>query len=169
MKTSVVPAQITTVEDKIAGNLTFSQIVLLVIPLILGTIVYVLTPPSSKITIVKFVAIFTLFAFFGLMAIRFKGRTIADWLVILLRFGLRPHLYLFTKNDLETRNVIVPEKPKEIATAKKKAVKKQKTEILVPQVDQPLLNRLVKDPSTVMRLELGKKGGINVSLSANKD
>ena len=169
MKTSVVPAQITTVEDKIAGNLTFSQIVLLVIPLILGTIVYVLTPPSSKVTVVKTIVICILFVSFGLLAIRFKGKTIADWLVILLRFGLRPHLYLFTKNDLETRDVIVPEKPKEVVAAKKQSAKNQKTKTLVPQVDRPLLNRLIKDPSTIVRLELGKKGGINVSFSAEKD
>jgi len=169
MKTSVVPAQITTVEDKIAGNLTFSQIVLLVIPLILGTVVYVLTPPSSKVTIVKTIVISTLFAAFGLLAIRFKGKTIADWLVILLRFGLRPHLYLFTKNDLESRDVIVPEKPKEVAAAKKQSAKKQKAKTLLPQVDRPLLARLIKDPTTMVRLELGKKGGINVSFSAEKD
>ena len=169
MKTGVVPAQITTVEDKIAGNLTFSQIVLLVIPLILGTIVYVLTPPNSQITIIKFIVICILFASFGLLAIRFRGRTIADWLVILLRFGLRPHLYLFTKNDLETRDVIVFKKPKEVVAATKQSTKKQKAKALVPQVDRPLLNRLIKDPSTIVRLELGKKGGINVSFSAEKD
>ena len=169
MKTSVVPAQITTVEDKIAGNLTFTQIVLLVIPLILGTVVYVLTPPSSKVTIIKSIIISILFATFGLLAIRFKGRTIADWLVILLRFGLRPHLYLFTKNDLETRDVIPQEKTKEVKTVKKQSAKKEKAKTLIPQVDRPLLNRLLKDPATIVRLELGKKGGINVSLSADKD
>ena len=169
MKTSVVPAQITTVEDKIAGNFTFSQIVLLVIPLILGTIVYILTPPSSKITIIKFIAICILFAAFGLLAIRFKGKTIADWLVILLRFGLRPHLYLFTKNDLETRDVIVPEKLKEVTVTKKQTAEKQRAKTLAPQVDRPLLNRLIKDPTTMVRLELGKKGGINVSISCEKD
>ena len=169
MKTSVVPAQITTVEDKIAGNLTFSQIVLLIIPLILGTIVYVLTPPSSKVTIIKLIVICILFASFGILAVRFRGRTVADWLIILLRFGLRSHLYVFTKNDLETRSVIIPEKHREIAAIKIQAAKKKSTKKLVPQVDQPLLNRLLKDPALMVRLELGKKGGINVSLSTDKD
>ena len=31
MKTTVVPAQVTTVEDKIAGNLSFVQIIILII------------------------------------------------------------------------------------------------------------------------------------------
>ena len=168
MKTSVVPAQITTVEDKIAGNLTFTQIILLIIPLILGTIIYVLTPPTSKVTILKSAIIGIVFATFGLLAIRFKGRTIADWLVILLRFGLRPNLYLFIKNDPETRDPIIPEKHLHDASTKKQVVKKLKTKTS-PLVNQPRLDKLINNPSTIIRLELGKKGGINVSLSAEKD
>jgi hypothetical protein len=37
MRTRVIPAQITTVEDRIAGNLNLTQILLLMIPVILGT------------------------------------------------------------------------------------------------------------------------------------
>lgn len=48
MKTTVVPAQITTVEDKIAGSLTFTQIIMLVIPLLTSTAIYVLILPSSR-------------------------------------------------------------------------------------------------------------------------
>jgi hypothetical protein len=169
MKTSVVPAQITTVEDKIAGNMTFSQIVLLVIPLILGTVVYVTCPPLSKLSIFKFVVITVLFACFGLLAIRIKGRTVADWLVILLRFGLRPHLYLFTKNDLESRNVIASEKPKEAAAAVKQSAKKKQVKHKAVGPNQSALNRLLREPNLTVNLELGKKGGINVSVSANKD
>jgi hypothetical protein len=37
MKTTIIPAQITTVEDKIAGNLSFAQILLFLAALFLGT------------------------------------------------------------------------------------------------------------------------------------
>ena len=40
MRTTVIPAQITTVEDKIAGSLNLTQILILMIPVFWATIVY---------------------------------------------------------------------------------------------------------------------------------
>ena len=57
MKTTVVPAQITTIEDRIAGNLTFIQIVLLICALILSTVVYAAIPPRIHLTVVKLILI----------------------------------------------------------------------------------------------------------------
>lgn len=167
MKTSVVPAQITTVEDKIAGNMTFSQILMLVIPLVCGTIAYLLIPPRSHLSIAKLVMIVTQFLIFGLLAIRFRGRTVADWLVIFLRFNLRPHLYVFTKNDLSTRDVVMEEEEKKTAREKKNRSEK-KNSLVQPQIDRSLLNRLLADPSLAIRLQFGKKGGVHVSLNTDK-
>ena len=45
MKMTVVPAQVTTVEDRIIGSLGFSQILLLVIPIFVSAGVFALVPP----------------------------------------------------------------------------------------------------------------------------
>ena len=168
MKTSVVPAQITTIEDKIAGNMTFPQILLLVISLVLGTIIYTIVPPSSHLSIMKVTAIGVQFLILGLLAVRIKGQTIADRLIMLLRFALRPRLYLFTKNDLSTRDIIQPEKTKKIVKTSKDSIKKKKAVTTKSKADQFLLDRLLKDPSLMVRLELGKKGGIDVSLKTDE-
>ncbi len=168
MKTSVVPAQITTIEDKIAGNMTFPQILLLVISLVLGTIIYVIVPPSSRLSVIKIIAIVVQFLILGLLALRVKGQTMADRLMILLRYALRPRLYLFTKNDLATRDVAVLEKAKKTAKVNNDLTKKKQAVPEKPKLDQSMLDRFLTDPSLNIRLELTKKGGIDVSLKTDK-
>jgi hypothetical protein len=169
MKTSVVPAQITTVEDKIAGNMTFAQILFLVIPLILGTIVYIFVPPGSHLNIMKAVIIGFQFFAFGLLAVRIKGQTIADKILIFLRYSLRPHLYVFTKNDLATRDVVLIEKTKKKTRTKKNITKDKNDTRVRSKIDKSLMSQVLTDPSLMVRLELGKKGGIDVSFSADKE
>lgn len=103
MKTTVVPAQITTVEDKIAGSLNFIQIILLVFSLIVGTALYELISPRLHLTTFKIVLVVIQFSIFGSLALRYKGRIVAEWLIILLRFKARPRIYVFDKNDSSGR------------------------------------------------------------------
>ena len=49
MKTQVIPAQITTVEDKIVGSLTFSQLLLLLTPVALVALIYAFMPPLMEL------------------------------------------------------------------------------------------------------------------------
>ena len=73
MKTTTVPAQVTTIEDRLAGNLSLSQLLLLVCPVFVSCAIYVVFPPFLKISIVKVTLSVSLFIFFGTMAIRIKG------------------------------------------------------------------------------------------------
>lgn len=108
MRTTIIPAQITTVEDKIAGSLNFAQILLFMAPVLFGTLVYTLFMPFMKITpykvgLVLFVALVCL-----VLAIRVKEKIVAEWMGVLLRYKLRPRFYLFDKNDLTERMVDLP-------------------------------------------------------------
>lgn len=105
MKTTVVPAQITTVEDKIAGSLNFIQIILLVFSLIIGTAFYGLIPPKLHLSTLKIVLIGLEFVVLGTLALRYKGRILADWLVVYLRYKARPRVYVFDKNDIIAREL----------------------------------------------------------------
>ena len=161
MKTSVVPAQITTVEDKIVGNLTFNQILIFIAALISSTAVYLLVPPLSKLSLIKIVIILLQFMIFGLLALRIKGQTGAERLSVFIRYNLRPHLYLFTKNDYLTRDT--PKEPKKT----RKRDKNQTKDKLQPQIkiNQPTIDPLIIDPSLMIRVKLAKKGGIDVSFN----
>ncbi len=161
MKTSVVPAQITTVEDKMVGNLTFNQILIFIAALISSTTVYLLIPPISKLSPLKLVIIFFLFMIFGFLALRIKGQTGAERLSVFIGYNLRPHLYLFTKNDDQTRDI--PKEPKKSSKKGQNQIKNK----LKPQVksNQPPIDPLLIDPALMIRVKLAKKGGVDVSFN----
>ncbi len=163
MKTTVVPAQVTTVEDKIAGNLTFIQIMLLIIPLIVGTIIYAITPPSMHLSTLKLILVVFQFCLFGSLAIRFKGKILMDWLVIVLKYAMRPRVYIFTKNDLTGRDVpVIKATDFKNRTAKKSSDKNKK---VAQEVDVNISNKSILDDSKVsISVKLSKKGGLDVSL-----
>lgn len=162
MKTTVVPAQITTVEDKIAGSLTFVQIMLLVIPLILGSTLYAIIPPKIHLTTLKLVLIAMQFSFFGLLAIRIRGKILADWLITILRYSLRPRIYVFTKNDLLSRDI-----PQfEVQTAKNVTAKVGQKEKKSSTADSTInFNNLFDESNMAISIKPSRKGGIDVSLT----
>ncbi len=168
MRTTVVPAQITSVEDRIAGNLTFAQVLLLIVPLLLGTAIYVGIAPRSDLTVAKSIFVAIQFLFFGGLAIRFNGKILAQWLVIYFRFFIRPTFYVFTKNDLAARNVILPVAQKEELT-ERTAHKLKPARQSLSFSEQIRMNELLDNPSLTVSFELAKKGGIDVSLVPIKD
>lgn len=107
MRTTVIPAQITTVEDKIAGNLNFTQILLLVAALFIDTFIYATLPQRLHFTLYKvpLMAVATLICL--ILCIRIKGRVVLNWIFLLSSYYFRPRYYLFNKNDLFVREEII--------------------------------------------------------------
>lgn len=108
MRTRVIPAQITTVEDKIAGNFNFAQILLFMVPIFWSALVYVLLPMPMKLTLYKVPLILLVTMLSFVLAIKFKGKIILQWLVILLKYNLRPRYYVFNKNESYMREIDLP-------------------------------------------------------------
>jgi len=74
MKIRNIPAQITTVEDKIVGNLSLTQMILLMIPIFWFMLVYTLFYPFMQYSWYK-LPIFLIIAVFSLiLAIRVKKK-----------------------------------------------------------------------------------------------
>ncbi|MBU6389287.1 PrgI family protein [Patescibacteria group bacterium] len=170
MKTTIVPAQITTVEDRIIGNLTFVQVLMLMIPLITGTVSYVFLPPHLHLAYHKAIIIILQFFAFGLLASRINGKILAEWLLIFIKFTVRPKIYIFTKNDLATR-VVEEMEVEKVITSKKIAKTKTATEIsdkAVSLSDQQKIEQLLVDPTFSLRFQFAKKG-IHVSLKPSKN
>lgn len=168
MKTTVVPAQITSVEDRIAGNFTFSQVILLIFALLISAALYVVIPPRAGFSAIKLSLILINLVVCCGLAIRWNGKIIAQWLVVYLQFTNRPRIYTFTKNDLTSRWI-----PTEVAE-KKKVKKKAEGKPVVAETpltlsEQLQLQSLIDNSSLSMSFELSKKGGVNVSLTPTKD
>jgi len=169
MKTTVVPAQVTTVEDRIMGNLGFSQLVLFILPVFVGGGLYILLPPVMTSSLYKYIVIACISLISGILAIRIKGKIILLWLITILRYNFRPKYYLFNKNtaahraQYEARSTELQEE-----TTKTKS----KPTVALPQLELYQTARVlaaIDDPARKLRFETTKRGGLHVRLTEIED
>jgi hypothetical protein len=168
MKTTVVPAQITTVEDRIAGNFTFGQIFLMIVALILATVLYVVIPPRMHLGSFKLVLIILQFVVFGGLAIRINGKIVAEWLAVYSKYSKRPRRYIFTKND-ETGREENPDAKRQAVAAEEPKKKPRIAVQALPLTEETRISELMANPSLTLSFELAKKGGIDVSITPIKE
>jgi hypothetical protein len=74
MKITVVPAQVTTVEDKIMGSLSLSQLMILLLPVFIGAALFVILPPAMGSALYKYILIGILAVICMILSIRIKGK-----------------------------------------------------------------------------------------------
>lgn len=170
MKITVVPAQVTTVEDRIIGSLGFSQILLLIIPVFGSAGIFALLPPVMNGETYKYVLMAIIVTSCSILAFRIKGKIIAHWLVLVLRYNLRPKYYLFNKNVSTMREEYLV---KESAEATKQTTKPmQRMKPVIPQLDIPTTARLLatlNNPAAQVHFVTGKKGNLYVRLTEIED
>ncbi len=171
MRTQVIPAQITTVEDKIAGNLNLTQILLLMFPAFWTTIVYVLFIPRLEVVWYKLpLVLLVMFVCFSL-AIRIKGKVLLNWLVIILRYNIRPKYFVFNKNESYMRALDLPVFEKKKIALFNKATAKKQTKKQIPNFsikDLVKLETLIADPNYSFSMKSARKGGLNVAVEQNQ-
>lgn len=168
MKSTIVPAQITTVEDKVAGSLSLSQLLLLVAPAVIGTALYIILPPMGSMSLYKIVIMTLVALAFGLLAIRIKGRILLLWLVILVRYNLRPRYHVLDKNDAHLREIEMFGVQQ--ASARVDAVKEPVAEPL-PQLsvaEAVRLQEIIANPQTNLQFLADKKGALRVHFNEVK-
>ena len=132
MRTRVIPAQITTVEDKIAGNLNLTQILVLMAPVFFSTVVYALFPPTLLLVWYKITLSLIAFVLCVILSLRIKGKVVLNWIVILLKYSLRPKYYVFNKNEQYLRTLDLPKTANDPAVEKAKVLKSKVNKTTVP-------------------------------------
>lgn len=123
MRTTIIPAQITTIEDKIAGSLNMTQIFILMLPVLWTALIYTLVYPSMKLVPYKIVLILLVALICGVLSLRIKDKIVAEWLGVVFRYQARPRYWLYNKNDSTSRVIDVPEIPN-LALEPQRAIKK---------------------------------------------
>ena len=167
MKTAAVPAQITTVEDKIAGNLTLQQIILLACPIFIDFGFYALLPQTLKLSTYKIVLMTLLTLVTSLLAIRVKGKLVLTWTQTIYRYNSRPQYYLFNKNNMHLRHkdkVIIEEalKPKQGKVLEQDI---KSNEDKLSQQDIAKLEYILADTSEELLFVTDKRGGLHVNIT----
>lgn len=167
MRNTVIPAQITTVEDKIAGNLNLTQILLLMAPVLITTLLYSLVSPAMKLTIFKMILIGLSSLVCGILAIRVKGRVVLNWLAVFIKYKLRPSFFVFNKNDCYLREIETTVKNNN----KVKIIKKLpvlETEKTLVEVDAVKLLHVINNQKNSIRFVFNQKGGLRVAMDSGK-
>ena len=165
MKMTVVPAQVTTVEDRIIGNLSFTQLLLLVIPLFLSAGVYCTLPPFLESALYKYIVMGCVLLVCLPLALRIKGKTIAAWLITILRYRRRPRMYVWNKNALSGRTLSPTGNSHKIRAQEgitERTLATPPTELAVA-VSTQLLS-ILENPAAQVRYETTKKGGLRVRI-----
>ena len=166
MRTTVIPAQITTVEDKIAGNLNLTQILILMVPVFWTTIVYMLLFPAMHLAWYKIPLVLVVLILCLILSLRIKGKVLIEWLVVLFHYALRPKYYLFNKNDSYLRDLDLHAFEKKPVKLFKLRIAKKETKQTVPNwsiADFVRLERLIASSKYSLSFKSGKKGGVNVA------
>lgn len=169
MRTTIVPAQVTTVEDRVTANLGISQLILFITPLFIGALLYWALPPTMDFSLYKlvFIALLTLACL--ILAIRIGGKIILLWLVLIMRYNRRPTLYLFDKRTLSNREDF----PKvQVTSTQTKKVVKQPVKINIPKLSMrqsAYAYATLDDPVNRLNFETNKKGVLNVRITEIQD
>lgn len=168
MRISIVPAQITTVEDKIAGNISVQQAVLLGVPILIGFIIALVFPPSGQFVAYKITIVIGLFVICGSLAIRIKDRIVAKWVKLFVVYYARPLYYVYDKNSTYLRD---HEEPKTTIQAVEEVQPVSKPIILTNNIspkEYVRLEQFATDVRAGMKFEVGKKGELNVHITEVK-
>jgi len=162
MRSTVVPAQVTTVEDRIMGSLGFSQLALLVIPVFIAAALFVILPPVMHSSPYKYVIMIVIGLLMGILAIRIKGKIILLWLITILRYNLRAKYYLSNKNTVELRDN--PPSNMQAEEDKTKSATKRDTAKLPSLAlhDATRVLETIQRQNSNLRFEMTKKGGLRV-------
>jgi hypothetical protein len=166
MRSTIVPAQVTTVEDRVAGRLGLSQLILLAAPVFLGSILYVILPPFFEYHVYKIVLMVVLAVACGLLAVRVKGQILLLWLIMLVRYNLRPRYFVYSKNSLHGRDKVEPIKSEEVADNGAKAPVTAHPKL--PQLSTAELvkiEELLANPQANVRFTTNRKGELRVHIT----
>lgn len=100
MKISLIPAQVTSVEDKITASLSLSQIIILICALINALVFYIILPPFLKFNLIKIIFIVLMNLFIAALSLRVGENILVDYLILRIKFYLRPRRYVFYRKAL---------------------------------------------------------------------
>jgi hypothetical protein len=168
MKVSVVPAQVTTIEDRIAGNLGLSQLLLLALPIFGGSLLYIILPPNMHAAAYKLTVIVLLSAISCLMAIRIRGKILLHWLVVILRYNSRPSHYVYDRRSLAGRHI--PRAPKqEEKSEETKSIGRSHKLVDLTIAEIARAKALMEEPAANLSFKVTRKGGLHVLISEVKD
>ncbi|MEP7205194.1 MAG: PrgI family protein [Candidatus Saccharibacteria bacterium] len=165
MKVTMVPAQVTTVEDKVAGNLSMTQLILLASPIFISAIGYAALPPSLTVATYKAIGGLTLMVVCSALAVKLRGRLVLQWVNLMRRYLGRPRYYVSDKNDPYLRRAVpvngaTAQAPMLVGSTPSQLPARRAT--IAERID---FERLLAPSGVRLAIKRTRKGGLDVSIS----
>lgn len=159
---AVVPAQITTVEDKLTDFLSVRQFAILMVPAVISIMTVISLPPFSMMSPYKWVIIGVSCLLLVPLVIRLKGKILLDWLVIYLRYISRPRYYVFNKNNSYLRDIGEKEQKEAVVAETTKQRHNPFATEGISEKERLRLQALVEQGDIKLEYRVNKRGQIDV-------
>lgn len=168
MRTTTVPAEMTSVEDRIVGSLTLRQLVLLMAPLFIGAIIFCVLPPKIKIDPYKLVVWLSISIPLVVLAVRIKGSLVLDWFILLYAYGSRAKTYVADKNSSIARSPVFRTKAKTTPlTVPLAQTPKPSPPTIIPTYTTAL-EEILNDPRKQITFIHSRKGALHVRINQTR-
>ncbi len=166
MRVSVVPAQVTTVEDRIIGCLGFMQILILVSAILCGAGVFVVLPPMMGEAWYKYGIIAAVLTVGSILSIRVRGVILAHWVSIIVRYNQRPMYYVADKNTTayRQRDKDKDDQARISARASPSTVSRHQS-VHLDVSARAKARAVIDDPAAHIRIATDTKGGVHVRIT----
>lgn len=166
MRVSVVPAQVTTVEDRIIGCLGFMQILILVSAILCGAGVFVVLPPMMGEAWYKYGIIAAVLTVGSILSIRVRGVILAHWVSIIVRYNQRPMYYVADKNTTayRQRNKDKDDQAHISVHASPRTVSRHQP-VHLDASARAKARAVIDDPAAHIRIATDTKGGVHVRIT----
>jgi hypothetical protein len=168
MKQTVVPAQVTTVEDRIVGNLGISQMVLLSMPVLAAGIVFTVLPPALHVALYKLMFLVPFAALCAALSIRIKGKIVLFWIVVRIRYNLRPQYYVFNKNTTANRQLYDGVKTTNLPGEEMEKAKPHRQRTTLTTAETIRTFAAMNNPAAKLAFTTDKKGKLHVHITEVK-
>lgn len=169
MKTTIVPAQIMDVEDRVAGRLSFKQLILLMAPVFMGLAIFAALPEFLVMNTYKIwlISIITLICLVS--ALRLKDKLVIEWLVTMINFHKRPQYFVYDKNTLFQRPVLRIDKTKSVesVTPARPTSRLVKPNSPLDSTRDDQLTQLVTSSALAFKAIRSPKGDLRVHIRKN--
>ncbi len=166
MRVSVVPAQVTTVEDRIIGCLGFMQILILVSAILCGAGVFVVLPPMMGEAWYKYGIIAAVLVVGSILSIRVRGVVLAHWVGIIVRYNQRPMYYVADKNTTAYRQ---RDKDRDdqahMPVHTSPGTVSRHRPVHLDASARAKARAVIDDPAAHIRIATDKKGGVHVRIT----
>ena len=169
MRSAIVPAQITTVEDKVMGNLSLAQLLLLASPIFIGSLIYFVFPPSLSGALYKTILTGLTTVIFWVLGVRLKGRILLGWAITIGRYNLRPRYNVNDKNDLYLREAESrPEASLATEEAQSDDEEAYEPAPILSLAEAVFLERIIASPKANLHFKTDRRGELRVHINENK-